>query len=221
MLLLTTTFIFSQQFLGTSSSSGQIYRNGTVKLGATGKGFVIASGNTDTDSDWGGHWYGMSRGNPSLMNLSTGSAGNPVSINGYKGIGFRTQLGRVAFLQNGIVTIGLSKSRINLLKDTGTGAMQHRLYVGGGIRAEDIKVDLQTAWADYVFAKDYKLMPLPILRKFILEKGHLPNMPTSEDIKKEGGISVSEIIVKQQEKIEELTLYILALEEKVNNFIDK
>ena len=71
-------------------------------------------------------------------------------------------------------------------------------------------------WPDYVFAKDYKLMPLQQVEQHIQEKGYLPNMPSAAEVEKEG-IAVGNIIKLQQEKIEELTLYLIEM--KKNEFM--
>ena len=36
--------------------------------------------------------------------------------------------------------------------------------------------------ADYVFEKDYSLMPLQEVEKFVTEKKHLPGMPNAQHL---------------------------------------
>lgn len=97
----------------------------------------------------------------------------------------------------------------------------YKLFVKGGILADEIRV--ATGWADYVFAEDYQLKSLVEVESFIEANGHLPNVPSAKTIEKEG-ISVGEMAKIQQEKIEELTLYIIeqnkrieALEKKISS----
>jgi trimeric autotransporter adhesin len=85
----------------------------------------------------------------------------------------------------------------------------YQLFVKGGILTEAVRVQLKTDWADYVFADNYKLLPLEDVACFIAENGHLPNVPSAEDVKNDG-IELAEMAVIQQEKIEELTLYAIA-----------
>lgn len=101
----------------------------------------------------------------------------------------------------------------------------YKLFVTGGILTDEVRVTLSASgtWADYVFAKDYKLKPLSEVETFININGHLPNVPSAKQVKEEG-INVAEMATIQQEKIEELTLYIIAqnkrleaLEAKMNN----
>lgn len=92
------------------------------------------------------------------------------------------------------------------------------LWVKGGIRTEKVKVDLAASnqWADYVFEKNYKLKPLKEVEKYINKNKHLPNIPSSEDLKKEG-LDITQMMAKQQEKIEELFLYLIELNKTVAN----
>ena len=84
----------------------------------------------------------------------------------------------------------------------------YRLFVKDGIKAEKVKVDIASAngWADYVFKKDYKLNSLDEIERHIKEKGHLPNIPSAEEVVK-NGINLGEMDAKLLEKIEELTLH--------------
>jgi|SRR5690606_4512706 len=86
------------------------------------------------------------------------------------------------------------------------GTDVYRLSVKGKIRAEEIKV--YNTWADYVFEEDYNLEPLSDVEEFIKANRHLKNFPSASEIESEG-LSLGEITRIQQEKIEELTLYLI------------
>ncbi len=86
-----------------------------------------------------------------------------------------------------------------------------QLAVGGKIRAEEIKVE--TGWADYVFEEDYPLPTLQEVEKHIAEKGHLINIPSADEVEA-NGIELGEMNKLLLEKIEELTLYIIAADKK-------
>ncbi len=90
----------------------------------------------------------------------------------------------------------------------------YKLAVNGKIICEEVKVKLSTAWPDYVFRQDYPLMPLSELKCFIQDKSHLPGIPKATEVEKEGS-SIGDMQVKLLEKIEELTLYIVEQEEKL------
>ena len=91
----------------------------------------------------------------------------------------------------------------------------HRLAVRGSIICEELKVELVADWPDYVFAKDYDLMPLQELKSFIDTHHHLPNIPKASDIQKDG-FEVGEMNRKLLEKVEELTLYIIQQNERID-----
>ena len=100
----------------------------------------------------------------------------------------------------------------------GTQAPSSKLHVNGG----DIRVsggsfiDDGTTLnvPDYVFEPDYKLMPLQELREFVSRERHLPNVPSTTDIK-EQGLNLSQLQMRLLEKIEELTLYTLTQHEQI------
>lgn len=86
------------------------------------------------------------------------------------------------------------------------GATTYRISVKGKIRAEEVKV--YNTWADYVFAPTYILPSLKEVENYIAKNGHLPNVPSAKEIK-EKGLELGEMSKIQQEKIEELTLYMI------------
>ena len=91
----------------------------------------------------------------------------------------------------------------------------YRLAVAGNVIAEEIKIALQTNWPDYVFETNYKLPTLDEVEKYIKANGHLINMPNAEEVKN-NGIQLGEMNTKLLEKIEELTLYIIDQQKKIN-----
>ncbi len=89
-----------------------------------------------------------------------------------------------------------------------------RVMSNGNVFATELTIKLKEDFPDYVFVKDYQLMPLAELDKFITINKHLPNIPNAKEVEK-NGLNVSEIQLKQMEKIEELTLYILELHKRI------
>lgn len=86
------------------------------------------------------------------------------------------------------------------------GATTYGLSVKGKIRAEEVKV--YNTWADYVFSSSYKLASLKEVENYIIKNGHLKNVPSAKEIT-EKGLELGEMAKIQQEKIEELTLYLI------------
>ena len=90
-----------------------------------------------------------------------------------------------------------------------------KLDVNGIVRATDVKVCLNQG-CDYVFEKDYKLMPLKELSTFVKTKKHLPEVAPAAIMESEG-INLSEMNALLLKKIEELTLYIIEQNERIEN----
>ena len=96
----------------------------------------------------------------------------------------------------------------------GTTSPDETLTVKGKIHAEEVRIDLSVPAPDYVFNDTYELKSLEEVRKYIKKHGHLPNIPEAAEMEAEG-IELGEMNMKLLEKIEELTLYILQLEERL------
>ncbi|PWN68875.1 hypothetical protein C1631_012395 [Chryseobacterium phosphatilyticum] len=108
-------------------------------------------------------------------------------------------------------TIGIGQFATQLPADgISSDGIKYKLFVKDGIRTEKVKVDIaaNNGWADYVFAKDYQLMPLNDLAKFIDKNGHLPEVPTTEEAIK-NGIELKEMNILLLKKVEELTLHLI------------
>lgn len=89
-----------------------------------------------------------------------------------------------------------------------------KLAIAGKVISEEVTVKLKSAWPDYVFANDYKLPTLREVENHIKEKGHLANIPSAKEVK-ENGVKLGEINTKLLEKVEELTLYTIQQEKKL------
>lgn len=90
----------------------------------------------------------------------------------------------------------------------------YKLSVGGAAIAEKVKVTPEGQWPDYVFNDQYSLTQLDSLQKFIKAYQHLPGIPSARDIQNIGQ-DLGLIQQKLLEKIEELTLYTLEQENKI------
>lgn len=90
----------------------------------------------------------------------------------------------------------------------------YKLAVAGKIIAEGVKVQVQTSWPDYVFSKNYDLKSLKETESYIKEEGHLPNIPSAQEVF-ENGIELGEMNAKLLEKIEELTLHLISQQKRI------
>lgn len=132
--------------------------------------------------------------------------------------------GTAAFItnrENNTLTFGTNNTtRMTILGDgkvligTATTPTGYKLYVETGILTEKVKVALKAGanWADYVFAEDYKLQPLTEVEKYIKEHKHLPGVPSAQEVV-DNGLDLAAMDAKLLEKIEELTLHMI----KINN----
>jgi hypothetical protein len=78
------------------------------------------------------------------------------------------------------------------------------------IWAKSVEVKLPP-FPDYVFASEYVLMPIDSLSAYVKKNGHLPNFPSASEMDEKNGFRIETLLIKQMEKIEELTLYIIQL----------
>lgn len=69
-------------------------------------------------------------------------------------------------------------------------------------------------WSDFVFENGYKLPTLIEVENHIKENGHLKDIPSTNEVI-ENGISLGQMNSKLLQKIEELTLYAIAQEKKI------
>lgn len=97
----------------------------------------------------------------------------------------------------------------------GTNDPKYKLDVCGTIRAKEVKVNLNGTCPDYVFEPNYELMSFEELREYLENNKHLPGIPSASETK-ENGINLSEMNMMLLQKVEELTLYILDLEKRIN-----
>ena len=94
----------------------------------------------------------------------------------------------------------------------GTTNPQSKLAVNGTITAKEVKVT-ETGWSDFVFEDNYELPSLASVESYIKKSKHLPDIPSSKEVTQKG-LAVSEMLTKQMQKIEELTLYLIELKKE-------
>jgi hypothetical protein len=183
-----------------------IHLNGKVGIGTTnpdtkldvqvphvaGQNDAIRIGSAFNNNFYGvGLNYKLSNpgGDPSsnLVVYAGGAPINAMSFNGY----------------NGRVGIGVTPDKFE---------PNSILTVNGKITAEE--VEIKDVAADFVFQKDYQLKPLHEVESYINENQHLPGVaPASETVK---GVELSKFNTLLLQKVEELTLYVIAQQKEIN-----
>ena len=104
------------------------------------------------------------------------------------------------FLANGNVGIGRTDPH-------------YKLDVNGIIRAREVLVNINTG-ADFVFEEDYALRSLDEVYSFIRTNKHLPEIPSAAEMVN-NGLDMGEFQIKLLQKVEELTLYIIAQDKRI------
>jgi len=125
--------------------------------------------------------------------------------------GFLSSKGELKFLTDASI---VPRMYIDKIGNVGIGIsnLNDRLEVNGTIRAKEVKVE-HTNWPDFVFSNNYQLKSLEEVDAFIVKNQHLPDVPSSDEINKEG-IGLGEMDRKLLQKIEELTLYVIELKKE-------
>lgn len=183
---------------GLTNSSTYYYRIYTVDKAFNYSAAVVANGTTTNNS--------------TLTNLTVTNNTLLATTGDVVGIGTTTPTQKLDVIGNirtsGKLFIGdINDAKISSLSD-------YTLAVNGTALFTKAKVKLSGNWPDYVFEDKYPLLSLGSLEKFIRENKHLPQVPTAFDIEK-NGIDVGVIQTTLVQKIEELTLYIIDQNKKI------
>ena len=182
--------------IGTPTPTQKLEVNGNISV--TGVNSALLFGQETVSADKWGQW-GIE-----YDNVNGG-------LNFWKPFGSNNFGNNFLYIKdNGNVGIGT-----NLTDPSNT---PYKLAVNGTIRAKEIVVE--TNWSDFVFESTYTLMPLTELEKFIKANNHLPEIPSANEIST-NGLKVAEMQTLMMQKIEELTLYIIEQNKKLENLQTK
>jgi hypothetical protein len=83
-----------------------------------------------------------------------------------------------------------------------------KLAVNGKIWTQEVNVQMTNPGPDYVFEKNYDLLPLNELETYIDQNKHLPEVPSAKEMEKDG-LNLKEMNLILLKKVEELTLHLI------------
>lgn len=109
------------------------------------------------------------------------------------------------------MAVGAGSSGVLIGGSTSEPASGYMLNVDGKVICEEVKVQLSTAWPDYVFEQNYSRPELKDLEALVKIQKHLPGIPSAAEVATEKGVMVGDMQKKLLEKLEELYLYVFDL----------
>ena len=146
------------------------------------------------------------------LNLAGGIARAVLATSGTTGVATFTSTSG-----NGVYSFVTGTGYVKIGAVTTPNPAGYKLYVDQGILTEKVKVAVagSVQWADHVFHQNYKLLPLEKVEQYIQQNKHLPNVPSADEMVKEGN-DLGKTDAKLLEKIEELTLYLIEMKKRVD-----
>ncbi len=105
--------------------------------------------------------------------------------------------------------------KVGIGSDISSVPAGYHLAVQDGILTQRSKISpCSDGWCDYVFEPDYELVDLCGVESYIEQYGHLPGMPSAQEVSEQKGIELGDMTKRQQVKIEEIFLHLIALDTK-------
>lgn len=101
-----------------------------------------------------------------------------------------------------------------------TDTKGYKLAVNGNAIFTKVKVKPFAGWPDYVFDENYQLPSLKALGDYVKSEEHLPGIPSASEIA-QNGQDIGEINMQLLKKVEELTLYLLDHNKKIDLLLEK
>jgi hypothetical protein len=177
LLLVNSILTLSaQQWLGSTTSTNLIYRNGNVLVGGTSLVGTFGSNDRVIQIQIPSSNVGFL----TFRNLTSSPSFD---------IGLSTPFGVAGLYVNGLpltFSVNGERMRITTTGNVGIGTTNpgsFKLAVEGKIGAREVQVLATTPFPDYVFEKNYSLMNINALEDYIKLNKHLPNVPSASDIK--------------------------------------
>jgi hypothetical protein len=227
-IYLTIAFLISIVTLSKAqwtTSGTSIYNSntGNVGIGTTApitslqiNGGVVAGGNTiniDPASSYGTLPNNLANTGQVMLGWNRAAGAGETDLIANQGAG---NTGGFAFYNhnNSNVETQLMWIRGDGSVGIGTAAPgTYKLAVNGSIHAKQVNIDV-TGWPDYVFRPTYHLPSLNLVKSYIDQNHHLPEMPSEGDVAKDG-LNLGEANKLLLKKVEELTLYMIDMDKQL------
>jgi len=206
------------------NANGDIMSNTHLKLSyGTGKVFEITEGGGPN------RMYINTAGNVAFGDNSTGALNNAklnVNVTSSNALAFslvnNTTISQDFFnvYSNGYTEIkvysptNMPSNRVFAIKDLASPKDLFVVKSDGKVYSREVEISLVQNFPDYVFSDEYKLKSIKEVSEFITLNKHLPGFEKGEYYEK-NGINVNDMFIKQQEKMEEMMLYIIELEKRL------
>jgi len=189
--------------IGVVSPDETLHVNGTMTI--TGDIGTVIDGN---------HWE-TGKHTLELQNNDAGDVVLAFHRAGYTIASIRhSSLGGLIFSGSGAYNSNHMYVKSNGNVGIGTDNPKAKLSVNGTVISSEIKVLADISqYPDFVFSQDYNLRSLKEVEKYIEDNKHLPEIPKADEVK--DGIALGDMNYKLLQKIEELTLYMIDLNNKV------
>lgn len=181
--------------INTSAQNGRVHIKNTDNIGSNATALRIEANNNGPETAYGSF-------------TTANNTGSGVAIGHYSVVYSDEDL---AFRGDGNVFF-TGDLRVGQNVDPHNG--DYKLVVDGKILTEEVRVQNSLDWPDYVFSENYTLRSLEEVEEYIETNHHLPNIPSAAEVE-ENGIILGEMQTKMMEKIEELTLYLIQQEKRI------